>query len=252
MTGIQDDMPTGVSNSKPLWKRFFPVAVVAAGLGLGYGLGLHEYLSLNYLAQSQEMLAAFVAANPLLAPLGFVVIYALAVAFSFPAASILTIFAGFLFGWLLGGALVAVAATLGATAIFLAARSAFGDALRKSVGPRVRSLADGFEENALSYLLVLRLAPVFPFFVMNIAPALFNVKLRDYIIATFVGILPGTFAYAYLGLGVQSVLDAARASGREPSISDLITPEITFAFVALAAVAALPTIIRKLRGKPAA
>jgi hypothetical protein len=96
--------------------------------------------------------------------IGFVVAYALAVAFSFPAASILTIFAGFLFGWLLGGALTAIAATTGAAAVFLAAKSAFGDVLRKRAGPFAAKLADGFAKDAFGYLFVLRLAPVFPFF----------------------------------------------------------------------------------------
>jgi uncharacterized membrane protein YdjX (TVP38/TMEM64 family) len=101
--------------------------------------------------------------------------------------------------------------------MFLAARSAFGDFLRDKVGGRVRRLADGFEKDAFSYLLVLRLAPIFPFFVMNIAPALFNVPLRTYVAATFLGILPGTFAYAYLGQGIDSVLVAARQAGTEVS-----------------------------------
>ena len=96
---------------------------------------------------------------------------------------------------------------------------------------------------------MLRLAPIFPFFVINIAPAFFNVRLRDYVAATFIGILPGTFAYAYLGEGVDSVLTAAREAGREVRLSDLVTTEITLAFVALALVAAIPTVVRSLRGK---
>ena len=229
--------------------RYLPLLVVACGLAFGYAMGWHHYLSLEFLAESRDSLKASVADNPLLAPLVFVLLYALAVAFSFPAASVLTVFAGFLFGWLLGGALVAVAATAGATAIFLAARTAFGDFLKRRVGDRVGKLAKGFEENAFSYLLVLRLAPIFPFFVINIAPAFFNVRPRDYVAATFIGILPGTFAYAYLGEGVDSVLTAAREAGREVRLSDLVTTEITLAFVALALVAAIPTVVRSLRGK---
>ena len=89
---------------------------------------------------------------------------------------------------------------------------------------------------------------MFPFFVINIAPALFGVKLRTYVLATFLGILPGTFAYAYLGEGLDSVLAAAAASGMEPSVGDLVTPQITIAFLALGAVALIPTIVRKVRG----
>lgn len=232
-----------------IWRRFLPLGVVAIGLLAGYAAGFHEYLSLTMLAEQREMLKGFVADNMVLSAAGFVALYALAVAFSFPAASILTIFSGFLFGWLLGGALTAIAATTGSAAIFLAAKSAFGDVLRKRAGPFAARLADGFAKDAFGYLFVLRLAPVFPFFIMNIAPAFFDVKLRTYVTATFFGILPGTFAYAWLGQGLDSVIVSAAAAGREISVSDLVTPEITIAFLGLAIVAAIPTIVRKFRGR---
>ena len=229
--------------------RYLPLLIIAAGLAFSYAMGWQRYLSLTFLAESSDALKAVVAGNPVLAPVAFFVAYALAVAFSIPAASVLTIFAGFLFGWLMAGIIVAFAATLGATMLFLAARSAFGNVLRRRVSGRAARLADGFEDNAFGYLLVLRLAPVFPFFVVNIAPALFNVTVRVYVAATFLGILPGTFAYAWLGQGVDSVLEAARAAGTEPSVGDLVTPEITLAFVLLALVAAIPTIVRTVRGR---
>jgi uncharacterized membrane protein YdjX (TVP38/TMEM64 family) len=232
--------------ARRLW-RYLPAAVILAGLIVGYAMGWHRYLSLEYLATSGDALKAWVAANPVLAPLAFFFVYVFAVAFSFPAASVLTVFAGFLFGWLLAGVLVALAATAGATLLFLAARSAFGNMLRKRVSGRAAKLAEGFEKDAFGYLLALRLAPVFPFFVVNIAPALFKVRLRTYVAATFVGILPGTFAYAWLGQGVDSVLAAARATGREASLSDLVTPEITLAFLLLALVAAISTVVRQIR-----
>lgn len=227
--------------------RFLPLAIVLFGLAFGYAMGWHQYLSLGFLAESREMLLGFVDENFFLSAAIFLVCYALAVAFSFPAASVLTIFGGFLFGWLVGGILVAFAATAGATALFLAARSAFGDFLKARAGPRVKKLADGFERDAFGYLLVLRLAPVFPFFVINIAPALFNVPLRTFVAATFIGILPGVFAYAYLGQGVDSVLVSAQEAGRDVSIGDLVTPQITLAFLALAVVAAIPTLVRRFR-----
>jgi uncharacterized membrane protein YdjX (TVP38/TMEM64 family) len=228
-------------------RRFAPLAVIAAGLAFAYAMGWHRYFSLTFLAESREMLLGFVEANYALSVAGFAVVYVLAVAFSVPAASILTIFGGFLFGWLIAGTVVAFAATAGATIVFLAARSAFGDFLRDKVGGVARRLADGFEKDAFSYLLVLRLAPVFPFFVVNIAPALFNVSLRTYVAATFLGILPGTFAYAYLGEGLDSVLVAAHEAGTEISAGDLVTPQITLAFLALAAVAAIPPVLKRFR-----
>ena len=247
-TDVSDNETKMAAPRPAAWKRFAPLAFVAGGLAIAYAFGVQDYFSLTFLGESRDALTGFVAANPVSSAAGFAVLYAVAVAFSFPAASVLTVFAGFLFGWWQGALLVAIGATTGAAAIFLAARSAFGDFLRERMPKRVQGMAAGFERDAFSYLLVLRLAPVLPFFVTNIAPALFNVKLRDYVAATFFGILPGTFAYSYLGSGVGSVLDAAEAAGTEPSVGDLVTTEITLAFVALAVVAAIPVVIRKLRG----
>nr|WP_265516772.1 TVP38/TMEM64 family protein [Nitratireductor luteus] len=228
-------------------RHFLPALLIVAGLALGYVLGLHQYLTLAYLAESREALKAYVDAHSLLAPTLFALFYAAAVAVSFPAASVLTIFGGFLFGWILGGILVVVAATAGATALFLAARSAFRDTVRQRLGGVAAKLARGFEEGAFGYLLVLRLAPVFPFWVVNLAPALFDIRVRTYVAATALGIMPGTFAYAYLGRGLESVLIAAAASGKDLEVADLVTPQITLAFAALALVALIPLIVRKLR-----
>lgn len=235
------------SNVSP-W-RFVPIAIVLCGLAFGYFMGWQRYLTLAYLSDSHDALKDYVAGNYAAAIAAFFAVYTLAVAFSFPAASILTIFAGFLFGWIVGGVIVAFAATLGATAIFLAARSAFGDFLTRQIGGRAASLADGFERNAFGYLLVLRLAPIFPFFVMNVVPALFGVRLKTYVAATFIGILPGVAAYAWLGQGVDGALLGAREAGRAPALGDLVTPEITLAFAALALVAAIPTVVRKIRSR---
>jgi uncharacterized membrane protein YdjX (TVP38/TMEM64 family) len=226
--------------------RFAPIGVVVAGLAFGYAMGWQECLSLEYLGDSREALKRFGAANPVLAPVGFVLLYAVAVAFSFPAASILTIISGFLFGWFAGAIYAILAATTGATALFLAARTAFGGFLKERAGSTAGKLACGFEKDAFGYLLALRIAPFIPFFVVNIAPALFNVRLKTFLAATLIGILPGAFAYAWLGQGLDSVLMAARAAGRDATVSDLVTPEITIAFVVLALVAALATIVRKV------
>lgn len=251
---MTDTASTMTDNSKPagngalqIAKRFAPLIIIAAGLGFAYLMGWQRFFTLDFLAESRGSLTAFVAANYWLATVGFTALYAIAVAFSFPAASILTIFAGFLFGVFAGSIVVAFGATAGATAIFLVAKSAFGNTLRNKVGGRVKNLAEGFEKDAFSYLLVLRIAPVFPFFIMNIAPALFNVPLRTYVIATFLGIMPGVIAYTFLGQGIGSVLDAAEQAGTSVSVGDLITTEITLAFVALAIVAAIPIVIKKWR-----
>lgn len=235
--------------SGSMLKRFLPVLFVLSGLAAGYAAGLHEYLSLSALAEQRDVLQTFVSENLILASAMYFFLYIAAVAFSFPAASILTIFGGFLFGWFLGGVLTAVGATIGAAILFKAAQTAFGDFLRDRAGPFAAKLSEGFQKDAFSYMVILRLAPVFPFFVMNIVPALFKIPLRTYMGATIIGILPGTFAYTYLGQGVDSVLMAAAQSGQEASVSDLVTPEITIAFAALAAVATIPSIVRRFRNK---
>ncbi len=229
--------------------RILPIAIIAAGLAASYAFGLQDFLSLDFLAASRTQLKDFVAGNYMLSLSSFFLIYVAAVAFSFPAASVLTIFGGFLFGWFAAGATVAFAATIGATILFWAARYAFADFFMHRIGKRAAAMAEGFRRDAFSYLLVLRLAPVFPFFVVNIAPAFFNVSIRDYVIATFIGILPGTFAYAFLGEGVDSVLMAAKEAGTDVTVADLVTPQITIAFAALAVVAAIPVIVRKIRSR---
>lgn len=227
--------------------KFAPLLVLIAGLAGAYAFGLTDYLSLSYLGEQQESLKAFVSANGVTASLMFMLLYIAAVALSLPAASVLTIFGGFLFGWLQGGAMVVTAATIGATIVFLAARSGFGGFLRDRLGSKAASFAEGFRKDAFGYLLVLRLAPVFPFFLVNIAPALFNVKTRDFVLATTLGIMPATFAFAWLGEGVGSVLAVAKASGQSPSISQLVTPQITFAFAAIAIVAAIPLVLKRFK-----
>lgn len=243
---VQD---TKAAGKYSLIRRFLPLIIVLCGLVTGYMFGLQDYFSLALLADQRDHLQTFVSDNYLFAITTYFVIYTLAVAFAFPAASILTIFGGFLFGWFLGGVLTAIGATIGATILFKASQTAFGDFLRARAGPFAAKISDGFKKDAFSYLLFLRIAPIFPFFIMNILPGLFQIPLRTYMSATFIGILPGTFAYTYLGQGVDSVLLSAAQSGREATLADLVTTDITIAFAVLALVAALPSLIKKVRAK---
>lgn len=228
-------------------RRLLPVAILVAALVAAYVGGLHQYVSIAYLAESRGALKQMVADHPFLAPLVFAVLYAAAVAVAFPAAWVLTLFGGFLFGWLLSTVLVAFAATFGASLLFLAARSAFGESLRGRFKGRLASLADGFECNAFSYLLALRLAPVLPFFLVNVAPAFFSVRLGTYVSATFIGILPGVLAYSWLGQGLESALLAAERSGETLTPSDLVTLELTVGMVLLALVVLTGAVIKSLR-----
>ncbi|RLQ89316.1 TVP38/TMEM64 family protein [Notoacmeibacter ruber] len=238
------ERPSGAAH----WlRRFAPVALILLALGAAYLLGLHRYLTLSALSDYRETLKGFVTDWPVLSSVGYAFIYALAVAISFPAASVLSVFGGFLFGWLVGGIVIALGATCGATVLFLAARGALAGTLRERLGGTADRFAKGFENDAFGYLLALRLAPVFPFFLINIAPAFFNVPLRTYVLATALGILPGCFAYAWLGEGLDATLVSAAEAGRELSVGDLVTTEIVIAFAALSAVALLGTIVARYR-----
>ena len=150
-----------------------------------------------------------------LSVLVYIAFYVCVVALSLPGAFILTATAGLLFGWLLGGLVAVVGATLGATVLFLVARSALGEGLTARAGPWLAKLRAGFKEDALSYLLFLRLVPAFPFWFVNIAPAILGVPLKTYVVATFFGIIPATFAFAAAGAGLDSVIMAAKAEYAE-------------------------------------
>lgn len=243
-----DDKANGpVRPHAGLW-RIVPLALLGVGLIAGYALGWHRYLSLAHIADSRETLRAAVDGHFVLSLCAFFAIYVVAVALSFPVAFGLTIAGGLMFGFGVATATVTVAATLGATLIFLAARTAFGDTLRRRIAGRAAALAEGFERHAFSYLLFLRLVPVVPFFVLNIAPALFRVPLRSFVLATFFGILPATFAYAYLGQGLDEVLAEAITRGELPGLRDIATPKIIAAFVILGGVALAPIAMRFWRG----
>jgi uncharacterized membrane protein YdjX (TVP38/TMEM64 family) len=251
----------------PGLKRWMPVAALIAVMALVYGMGWHEYLSFKTIGLNYESLKAAVDGNLLLAALAYTAAYVAVVALSLPGALIMTLAGGLLFGWQLGAALTVVAATIGATIIFLVARTSFGESLAAKAGPSLAKLRDGFKENALSYLLFLRLVPAFPFFIVNLAPALLGVPLKTYVLGTFLGIIPGTTAFSVAGSGLGSVVEAqnkvyqeclerAGAAGQTAcpytiDTSALVTNELLAAFVALGLVSLLPIALKHLRGRHA-
>ncbi|MEQ1709552.1 MAG: VTT domain-containing protein [Terricaulis sp.] len=228
--------------------RFLPLALVALAFTLALVFRVHERFSLDALYAQSSTLDAFVAQNFIAAVALFILIYGLAVASSIPGASFLTLSGGFLFGTWIGGAAAWIAATIGATLIFLAARTALGDALRARAGGWLERLGDGFRENAFNYVLVLRLTPIAPFFVVNLAPAFFNVKLRDYVLATLLGMIPGAFVYASVGAGLKAALaTGASANPTEAARAILTSPAVLGPILALVLLALLPVVIKALR-----
>ncbi len=226
-------------------KRFLPATLLAAGLVAIIALDLDRFLSLAALREHRHLLTAWVDARPLAAGLAYCALYALAVACSLPGATALTLFGGFLFGTALGSTLAVVGATLGASMLFLAARSALGDSLRQRAGPWFAKLEAGFREGAISYLLVLRLVPLFPFFIVNLVPAFFGVRLRDYVWTTALGIVPGAVVYSSVGAGLGAVLDAADT----PIRGLLRSPPILLPLLGLALLALLPLVYRRWRAR---
>ena len=232
----------------PLWKRLLPLGAILIALGLFFALGGPQYVSIESLRENREALSALVAENFALVLIGFIALYALLVGISFPGASFLSIFGGFLFGTIVGGFGIVIGATIGATAIFLAARYALGDTLSKKAGPYMKKFEAGLKENELSYLFILRLIPAFPFFIVNIVPALFDVKLRNYVLSTFFGIIPGARVYASVGAGVGAIFDA----GGEVKLSGLMTqPKVIGPILGLIALSLLPILYKKFKGAPA-
>lgn len=247
MTETTFDTPAGAP-PKPLWKRLLPIGIIALALAIFLALGGPDYVSLDSLRDNRETLSALVADNFWFVFLGFIALYAVLVGISFPGAGFLSIFGGFLFGTLTGGFGIIIGATIGATAIFLAARYAFGDALSAKAGPYMKKFEAGLKENEFSYLFILRLIPAFPFFIVNIVPALFDVKLRNYVLTTFFGIIPGSLVYASVGAGVGSLFDA----GEEVQLSGLmLQPKVIGPILGLIALSLLPILYKKVKGTPA-
>jgi uncharacterized membrane protein YdjX (TVP38/TMEM64 family) len=220
-------------------------------------------LTFQAFVEHRQAILAFVAKHAVLSVLAFMAIYAAAVSLSVPGGIFLTVTGGFLFGVVIGAAASVTAATIGATLIFLLARSAFGEPLLKRAGPRAAQLARGFRDQAFSYLLFLRLVPAFPFFLVNLVPALAGVRLAPFLAATVLGILPASIVYALAGRGLDSIIDTqlemqAACLARGETVCplsfdprDVLTPQLIAALIGLALLAVLPVLVSRWRSRSA-
>ena len=215
-------------------------------LALIFLSGVGDVLSLETLSTNRIRLLEFVQSHAVVAVLAFMAIYVAAVAFSIPGAVWLTIAGGFIFGPIASTLYIVAAATIGATIVFLLARYVLGDVLRDKAGQALKKMEDGFRSNALSYLLVLRLVPLFPFFLVNLVPAFLGVPLRAYVIGTFFGIIPGTFVYATVGAGIGDAL--AAGAGVDPTAA-LRQPTVIGALVGLALLALVPVVYKRFNSR---
>jgi uncharacterized membrane protein YdjX (TVP38/TMEM64 family) len=247
-------------------KRLWPLLLLVAAFALVLAMGWQRYLTLAELAARRDALRALIADHPLLSLIAYIGIYAGTVALSLPGGAVLTLAGGFLFGWFLGGLAAIVAATVGAVLVFLIAKTALGETLAARAGPWLGRLRQGFQEDAFNYLLFLRLVPIFPFWLVNLAPALLGVSLGTYTLATALGIVPGTFAYSIAGRGLDSVIEAQAAAQQSclakmgsdaqnscPFVLEpqaLLTPGLIAGFVALGLFALLPVALKRLKRRP--
>ena len=222
--------------------RLVPLIVVGGGLVAFFVFELDAYLSFEALRDHRQILVAWRGDHLVLVVASYIAIYGVMVAFSVPGAVWMTISGGFLFGPVVGTAASVVGATLGAVALFLAARYVFGDTLRAKAGPAIRKMEAGFRENALSYLLVLRLVPLFPFWLVNLVPALLGVTLKTFFCATFFGIIPGALVFTLVGSGLGSLLDA----GQAPDLGIIFEPEILLPIAGLVVLSLIPVIYKKV------
>lgn len=213
------------------------LALFVGGIALFFALGGQKYLNLETLKANRDALIQYTDHNYVSAFIIGFLIYTVSTALSLPGGLILSLAMGLVFGRWAGTVLIVLAATLGATLVFLAARYLFADMARKKIGGLAQKINEGFTQDAFNYLLFLRLVPLFPFWLVNLAPAFTNVSLKTYVTATAIGILPGTFVFANLGQNL----------GRVSSTKDLLTPGTIGAFVLLGVFSLIPVLYKKYK-----
>lgn len=220
------------------WLRFAPLALIVLALAAVFGTGLNRYLSIDELAAQRHALLDLVHAHPAAGLAVYILAYVLVVAFSIPGAMIMTMTGGFLFGPWLGSAAAVTGASVGATIMFLVARSALGEALRRRTraGGLMDRIQAGVRANAFAYLLALRLIPAVPFWLCNIAAGFVHIPIATYVAATVLGIIPSTVIYAGIGSGLGHVFDA----GGKPDLGLVLAPEVLAPLIGLAVLSLAP------------
>jgi len=227
--------------------RHLPLAAIAVAAVAG-AFFLKDHLTFAALAENREALIAFRDANYAATVLAFIAAYVVIVAFSLPGATIATLTGGFLFATFPGALFNVIAATIGATAIFLAARWGLGERLAARMDASqgtVKRIKEGIDENQWEMLFLIRLVPAVPFFVANLVPSFVGVPLSRFVITTFFGIIPGAVVYTSVGAGLGDVF----AAGETPDLGIIFEPQILLPILGLAALAALPIVLKAIRGK---
>jgi uncharacterized membrane protein YdjX (TVP38/TMEM64 family) len=233
--------PTTTSNDSPNSStgKILTGIIFLLGIGAFIFFDLGQYLSLDSLKANRDLLLNYTESHYAIAVGTFILIYILQTTFSLPGGAILTLTGGFLFGSLMGTLFVNIGATIGATLAFLAARYILRDWVERKFGDRLDTIQAGFAQNAFSYLMTLRLIPAFPFFLVNLVSGLTRVNLGTYVLATSLGIIPGSFVFAFAG----------RQLGSINSLSEIANPPVLLAFSLLGLLALMPIAYRKWSNK---
>jgi len=232
--------------TKHKYLRHAPLAAILIVAAIG-AFTLREHLSFDVLRENREALLAFRDSYFIAMVAAFIGLYFVIVAFSLPGAAVASVTGGFLFGLALGTTFNVLAASLGAFAIFWAARAGLGKTLAARMEASegtLQKINTGLRENEISVLFLLRLVPAVPFFVANLLPALVGVKFRNFAITTSLGIIPGALVFTWIGVGLGEVFDR----GGSPDLSLLWEPQVIGPLLGLSALAALPIVIKALRG----
>jgi uncharacterized membrane protein YdjX (TVP38/TMEM64 family) len=220
-------------------KKLLIGGLFLAGLTLFFLLDLQRYLTFETIKAHRDRFLAFTETHYAIAVGTYIVTYGVVTAMSLPGAAILTLLGGFLFGPIPTTLYVNIGATVGATVVFLAARYLLRDWVEGKFGSRLSAVQEGFRKNAFSYLLTLRLIPFFPFFLVNLLAGLTRVRLMTYITATAIGIVPGTFVYAYAG----------RQLGTINTLSEIASPRVLGALTLLGLLTLIPVLYRKVTAR---
>lgn len=228
---------------KMSWKNWLPITFNLLLMILLFFTNLRHYITFESIKMNREAIILYKIAHPILTPTIFIAIYITMTALSTPGGSILSILGGFFFGMPFSTIYVVIGATIGATLLFLAARTFFRGFLIKMAYPFITKVEVGFKKNKTRYLLVLRLLPIFPFWVVNLIPAFLNVNLRTYMWTTFVGIIPGSYIYTQAGSGLGVIFDR----GESFSVSAVLNPQLIIALVLLSLAALLPIFLKKTK-----